>query len=652
MTELSGNAPTSANAPLCPSQHSITALVRLRPELKEILSAWQPLAEHIGEEQRQIALASACSVAELNADPNSVLSALTFDAYRACREQAKSVAALCPELSRALDADKDLPTLLDGVEKLEAIRWDQLDAAAAESLRAMFLALSKDVRALLVVLARRLHMLRNLRRSTNHHSAKTAKRLAQETLEIHAPLTNRLGIGQWKWELEDHSLALLQPTTYRELTNLLNEKRTEREKYVDTAVSELQQLLKANGLAATVKGRPKHIYSIYKKMERKQVGFDEVYDIIALRVIAKTVQDCYAILGTAHSRWTPIPSEFDDYVAMPKGNGYQSLHTVVIGPQGKAVEIQIRTEEMDRFAELGVAAHWAYKENSTGKQLAAGKFLLLRQLLDWDQELQDPTQFAETLKTDLFEDQVYVFTPKGDVVALPKGATGLDFAYRVHTAVGHRCKGVRVNEQIVPLTRALKTGERVRVLTRAEPSPSRDWMHETNGFLRTSSGRSKVRQWFRQQDRQTAIAEGTEILQRELSRLDVENVPQATLAQKLGYSGPEELLAAVGYGDRSAASVGASAVELERQRQAKDVSSVLDQLPPEEPAKRVPQRTSGVTLDHVDDVLGSRARCCNPVPGDDVLGFITRGRGMIIHRADCANVTGSLEPVTFAQSAR
>lgn len=644
MTELPNDlrATKSKSGTLSSDAVAVQTLLRLCPETKSALESWESIASVLSEAQRVHALASSLSVCQIHAAPSAVLAALTFDIYKRCEERADSSPKTSIEFSELLKTDPHVLSLLKSVSRLESVEWDKLDETSAESVRAMFLALSKDVRAILIVLSRRMHTLRRVRHSGDI-AGNQARRLAQETLDIYAPLTNRLGIGQWKWELEDHSLRVLEPLTYRKISDLLNEKRAQRESYVEMAVRDLEQLLEENQIGASVKGRPKHVYSIYKKMERKQVGFDEVYDIIALRVITHGVRDCYGVLGAVHTRWTPVPSEFDDYIAMPKGNGYQSLHTVVIGPLGKAVEIQIRTDEMDRLAELGVAAHWAYKENKSNAQAATDKFVLMRQLLDWDRDAEDSTQFAETLRTDLFEDQVYVFTPQGDIIALPQGATGLDFAYRVHTMVGHRCKGVRVNEQIVPLTRALRTGERVKVLTHNEPRPSRDWMHENNGFLRTASGRAKVRHWFRQQDRPTAVSEGMEIVQQELRRLDAEEITPAALAKKLGYPGAEELFAAVGYGDRSGTAIGTAALDFVRKKGATQTPLTLE-LPPTGETSKHPRKTSGIVLDRVEDVLGSRARCCNPVPGDAVLGFITRGRGMTIHRADCTNVSNSPEP--------
>ena len=389
----------------------------------------------------------------------------------------------------------ELRSLLQGVARLQAVRFDQLDRDAVESLRKLFLAMARDVRVVLIALSRRVVTMRELGAGSTDSSSSDsehARQLARETLDVYAPLANRLGIWHFKSELEDSAFYILQPDTARELERLLSERSEQRQAFIDEVVAHLNIELERNGLDARVKGRPKHAYSIYKKMHLKQVDFEQLYDVSAVRVITKHVQDCYAVLGVVHSQWTPIKSEFDDYIALPKDNGYQSLHTAVIGPRGRPVEVQIRTEEMHRFAEFGVAAHWAYKE----QKRPAGhddRFMLLRQLLDWEKEVVDPAQFAEQLKTDIFSDRVFVFTPSGDIIDLPSGATPIDFAYRVHTMIGHRCKGARVNDQLVALDYRLKTGDRVEVLTHKLPRPSRDWMNPSLGCLVTASARQARR---------------------------------------------------------------------------------------------------------------------------------------------------------------
>jgi RelA/SpoT family (p)ppGpp synthetase len=573
------------------------------------------------------AIETARVLANMRLDPPAVIAAL--------------VAPLVIRLGQPLDElqeryGAEVRILLDGVVRLSQIRWHRLEDEAAETLRAMFLAMARDIRVVLIVLAERVLVMRSLR--DGGVSDEDAERIARETLEVFAPLANRLGIWQLKWELEDWSLRTLDPEAFLDLTRSLNERREERQAFIGEVVGVLRDKLVEDGIEASVKGRPKHIYSIYKKMQRKQLSFEQIYDVSAVRVVTKRIPDCYAALGMVHSLWVPVPNEFDDYIAKPKSNGYQSLHTAVIGPGGRPIEVQIRTEQMHELSEFGVAAHWAYKESK--KSAAHDNFMVLRRLMDWERDLSDPHEFVESLKTDVFEDQVYVFTPNGDIVDLPLGSTPLDFAYRIHTMVGHRFRGARVNDHIQPLDYQLKTGDRIEILTQKQPSPSRDWMNPAFGHLKTSSARHKVRQWFRKQGRDEAISQGREVVDKELSRLDLHHATLVGIAEALKYTGVEDLYAHIGYGDRSVGSVASTALLLER-----------EQLPPEEPPlppsvapSQKKRSASGLSLDGVDDILGKRARCCNPVPGDKVLGFVTRGRGIMIHRRDCNNIVDTKEP--------
>ncbi len=575
------------------------------------------------------ALMTARVLADMRIDPGAVTAALVAPLVVDADEPLEAVRAALGD---------EVATLLEGVQRLARIRWDRIEEEAAETLRKMFLAMAHDVRVVLIVLAMRVQRMRSLREG--QHSEEECTRLARETLEVFAPLANRLGIWQLKWELEDWALRALEPEAFNELTQLLADSRDKRDAFIDEVVTTLREKLAAEGIEATVKGRPKHIYSIYKKMQSKQVGFDQIFDVSAVRVITSRVQDCYAVLGLVHATWVPIPSEFDDYIAKPKDNGYQSLHTAVIGPRGRPVEVQIRTDEMHQYAEFGVAAHWAYKEKRKGKDLATNRFMLLRQLMDWDKDDATPHQFVESLKTDVFEDQVYVFTPTGDIIDLPKGATPLDFAYRIHTMVGHRCRGARVNDQIVPLDHQLKTGDRIEILTHKTPRPSRDWLNPDFGYLKTSSARQKLRQWFRQQGRDEALAQGRELVDKELQRLGVAHATLEEIAAYLKYPSTDDMLAAVGYGDRNSQSVATAALAVERDKAPPEEPDI----PPSVPLSRRKTSASGLRLDGVDDILGKRARCCNPVPGDDVVGFVTRGRGIMIHRRDCNNVIDTPEP--------
>lgn len=573
------------------------------------------------------AIDTADVLAKLRLDPPAVAAAL---AARAFVEHALPL----EQIEEALG--EDVGRLLAGVERLATIRWDRIEEEAAETLREMFLAMARDVRVVMIVLAMRVQRIRSMKDGS--WSDAERQRYARETLDVFAPLANRLGIWQLKWELEDFALRELEPDTYAEIKRLLAERRDERQAFIDEVVGVLESKLAEEGIEASIKGRAKHIYSIYKKMQRKDLEFDQLYDLRAVRVITKRLQDCYGVLGIVHSTFVPIPSEFDDYVAKPKDNGYQSLHTAVIGPGGRPVEVQIRTEQMHQLSEFGVAAHWAYKEGSSkGPQ---DKFMLLRQLMDWEREVSDPHQFIESLKTDIFEDQVYVFTPAGDVIDLPVGSTPLDFAYRVHTMVGHRCRGAKVNGKIVTLDHALKTGDRVEILTQKEPQPSRDWMNPGLGFLRTASARGKVRAFFRKQGRDESMHVGKEMVERELARLDLEHATIEEVAHALDYPSVDDLYAAVGYGDRNAHSVSSAALTLEREK-APPEEPTLPSTPPPPPTR---QTASGLRLGGSDEVMGRRANCCSPVPGDDVVGFVTRGRGIVIHHRRCPNILATPEP--------
>ncbi|RLB62722.1 MAG: (p)ppGpp synthetase [Deltaproteobacteria bacterium] len=574
-------------------------------------------------------IATARVLADMRIDPAAVTAALVAPL---AVELDQSPA----ELTEALGAE--VGSLLEGVKRLAAFRWDRIEEAAAESLRRMFVAMAQDIRVVLIVLAMRVQLLRVADRGGGEPEEN--QRLAAETLEVFAPLANRLGIWQLKWELEDRSFNQLEPETFAELTGLLADGREQRETFIKEVIDAIERELSEAGIEASVTGRPKHIYSIYKKMQRKQVSFDQIYDVSAVRVITERVPDCYAALGMVHSLWAPLPKEFDDYIARPKENRYQSLHTAVVGLRGRPVEVQIRTQEMHQYAEYGVAAHWAYKESRKASGTADEKFMVLRQLMDWERDVADPHQFVESLKTDIFKDQVYVFTPNGDIVDLPVGATPIDFAYRIHTMVGHRCRGARVNDQIQPLDYQLKTGDRVAILTHKSPRPSRDWMNSAFGYLRTASARTKVRQWYREQGRDKAIAEGRELCDKEIGRLELKHATIEEIAELIKYPSVEDMYKAVGYGDRSSQSVASAALQVERSKAPPEEA----EIPPSVAPSTRKRSASGLALDGVDDILGKRARCCNPVPGDQVVGFVTRGRGIMIHRRDCCNVTATREP--------
>ncbi|APZ43180.1 GTP diphosphokinase [Acidihalobacter ferrooxydans] len=494
----------------------------------------------------------------------------------------------------------------------------------AEHVRRMLLAMAEDVRAVLAHLGYRVERLRKL----GARPDEKRRCIARETLDIYAPLANRLGIGQLKWALEDLSFRVLEPQEYKRLAKSLEERRVEREHYVQSFVQQLRDALAREGIAADVSGRPKHIYSIMKKMRRKHLAIDQLYDLRAVRVLVDKVSTCYAVLGVVHSIWTHIPKEFDDYIANPKGNGYQSLHTAVVGPGGKAVEVQIRTHEMHAFAEQGVAAHWRYKEGGQQDQSLERAIGSMRKLLEYRDNDED---LLENFHTELFGDRVFVLTPRGDVLDLPRGATPLDFAYNVHTEVGHRCRGAKVNGRIVPLTYELRSGEQVEVLTAKEGAPSRDWMNPNTGYLHTASARARVRHWFTEQDRDKNLSEGRAILEREAHRLGVDAPDMDALAKRFHAQTHEELLLAIGRGDVRSGQI-ATALQ----------PAQLPELPISAPRKAATGQGSGgrdsVRVQGVGNLLVQFANCCKPVAGDPIVGYITKGEGVTIHRRDCLNI--------------
>lgn len=523
--------------------------------------------------------------------------------------------------------------LVDGVTKMDVIQefqgHDMEDARAqaqSESLRKMLLAMAEDIGVVLIKLADRLHNMRTL----GSLSEAKQQRIARETMDIFAPLANRLGIWQIKWELEDLAFRHLEPDTYKRIAGQLAERRVDREQYIVDFVQRLKDELARVGIQAEVTGRPKHIYGIWRKMVRKHKDFHEIFDVRAVRVLVEQVKDCYGALGVVHTLWRYIPGEFDDYIATPKENNYRSIHTAVIGPGGKVVEVQIRTQEMHQQSELGVAAHWRYKEGAKRDAGFDAKISWLRQLLEWKDEVAGASEFVDQFKSEVFSERVYVFTPKGNIVDLPHGATPLDFAYAIHTDVGHRCRGAKVNGRIVPLTYALNTGEQVEILTVKEGGPSRDWLSPHLGYLHTSKARAKVQHWFRQENFEASVSAGRSGLEREFQRLGLTDVKFERLAQHFGFNKVDDFLAAFGRGEikpvqLSQAMHGAVAPEIKE--------------PPTVPATRSPPSGArdGVTIQGVGNVLTRMAKCCNPVPGDPIVGFITRGQGVTIHRNDCPN---------------
>jgi GTP pyrophosphokinase len=491
----------------------------------------------------------------------------------------------------------------------------------------MLIALVDDVRVALIKLAERTCAIRSVKEDEERR-----RQVGREVFDVYAPLAHRLGIGQLKWELEDLSFRYIYWESYRKIARLLDGKRMERDEYIRTVTAELGRILQEAGLEVNIAGRAKHIYSIWRKMQRKGIGFSQVYDIRAVRILVPDIKDCYATLGLVHGRWRNIPNEFDDYIANPKENGYRSLHTAVIGPGGKTLEIQIRTQQMDEEAELGVCAHWRYKGSDAQGGMASTyeeKIAWLRQVLDWHEETGDARGVAEQFSFSRAQDRVYVFTPRGDVVNLASGATPLDFAYHVHTEIGHRCRGAKVNGSIVPLTYQLQTGERVEILTSEGALPRRDWLQPGLGYLKTSRARAKVQYWFRSQDREENVSTGRHLLEKEFRRLALTSVDYQRIARKAQYNGVEDMFAAVGAGDISSA-------------QVLDIAhGLLDRAPRTQVRlSRAPdsQYREQVHVRGVGNLRTHMAGCCKPLPGDAITGYITQGRGVSIHRADCARV--------------
>jgi GTP pyrophosphokinase len=523
---------------------------------------------------------------------------------------------------------REVARLVDGVTKLSKFGSARsMEEQQAENIRKMFLAMAEDVRVVIIKLADRLHNMRTLQFLPEEKQA----RIAHQTMEIYAPLAHRLGMWQIKWELEDLSFKYIDPEKFRQLVEMLADRRKVRESFINKSIGILRKELGKVGIEADISGRPKHLYSIAKKMERKGVEFDEIYDVNAIRLLVDEVKDTYAALGVVHSIWRPVPGQFDDYIAMPKANMYQSLHTAVIGPDAKPLEVQIRTRQMHEVAEAGIAAHWRYKEGSRGDRRYDEKLAWVRQLIDWQREVADATEFVEGLKLEVFQDQVFVFTPKGDVKDLPNGATPLDFAYRIHTDVGHRTIGAKANNRLVPLDYKLRNGDIVEIITtKAAHGPSRDWL----SIVQTNAAREKIRQWFKRQQRDENVSQGKEILDRELRRLAHETLASIKaeklmeLASQAHYKELDDFFAAIGYGAVSPASV-VSKLEIH------DDAAIT--LPEVAPPSAAPS-PGGVRVKGVGDLLVRFANCCSPIPGDPITGYVTRGKGVTVHRANCPSV--------------
>ncbi|WP_018887750.1 RelA/SpoT family protein [Paenibacillus massiliensis] len=529
--------------------------------------------------------------------------------------------------------------LVDGLTKLERIQFRSKEEQQNENYRKMFIAMAQDIRVIVIKLADRLHNMRTLK----YQSEESQRRIAYETLEIFCPIANRLGISAIKWEMEDIALRYLNPQQYYRIANLMHKKRAEREQFIDNVIARISEKLGEMGVHADLSGRPKHIYSVFKKMTTKNKQFNEIYDLLAIRIIVDNIKDCYATLGIIHTLWKPMPGRFKDYIAMPKANMYQSLHTTVVGPNGEPTEVQIRTSDMHRTAEFGIAAHWAYKEGNNANGNLEDKITFFREILELQNEAKDASEFVESLKMDFFSDLVFVFTPKGEVIELPAGSVPLDFAYRIHTEVGNRTIGSKVNGRIVPLDYRLKTGDIVEIMTSKHSyGPSQDWLK----IAQSSHARSKIKQWFKKEKREENMEKGRENLERELKRMGIE--PSAWMsddklqevATKFSFHDVDDMLSAIGFGGITAAQVCTRLTEKLRKEQEEakllELTSELKEIKPA--AERKNRPTNGVRVKGIDNLLVRFARCCNPVPGDEIIGYVTRGRGVSVHRTDCPNI--------------
>jgi GTP pyrophosphokinase len=593
--------------------------------------AHAPQKRESGEPYINHPLAVAETLASIHMDTATIVAALLHDVSEDCG---------VPMTELESRFGREVARLVDGVTKLDKMQFLHVEGDEnmpkmdgqdlwAENMRKMFLAMAEDIRVVLIKLADRLHNMKTLQ----FRPPAKRRRVAQETMDIYAPLANRLGIWELKWQLEDLSFRYLEPDKYHEIADKVASRRVAREKYILRVIDLLKAELDKHDLQADLSGRPKHIYSIYRKMQRRGVDVDQIYDQLAVRVLVQTIPDCYTALGVIHSIWRPLPGQFDDYIANPKESLYQSLHTTVLAVDGRPLEIQIRTHEMHQVAEYGVAAHWRYKEGLRQDQKFDAKVAWLRQLMDWQKDVAGGAQeFVDSLKTDIFQDQVYVFTPKGEIKELPSGATPLDFAYRIHTDVGHKCIGAKVNGRLVALDTKLRNGDIVEIITaKGSRGPSRDWLNPNLGFVHTAHAREKIRQWFRRQQREENIIRGREMVEKALKRLNVDGVKLDDLAADFKYEKVDDFLAAVGYGDINPDEIGRHVLS-GADEQRKDHSSGIPQI------ARPSMPMGGLRVLGVGDLLTRVCRSCNPVPGDNIIGYITRGRGVTVHRVDCPSV--------------
>jgi len=568
-------------------------------------------------------------LADLNMDNATIAAGMLHDVVEDTKYSYNDIKELFGE---------EVAMLVDGVTKLGKLEYKTKEEQQAENLRKMFIAMAKDIRVILIKLADRLHNLRTLKFMAKEKQYEKAK----ETLEIYAPIAHRLGIYKIKWEMEDLALRYLDPEGYYDLVDKVAKKRKEREEYINYVINTLKQKNKEMGIDVQIEGRPKNFYSIYKKMVHQNKTFEQIFDLTAVRVIVDTVKDCYGVLGIVHTLWKPLPGRFKDYIAMPKPNMYQSLHTTVIGPDGEPIEVQIRTWEMHKTSEYGIAAHWKYKEGRTSQNDFDEKLKWLRQMLEWQNEVKDTKEFMETLKIDLVIDEVYVFTPKGDVIDLPVDSTPIDFAYKIHSAVGNKCIGAKINGKIVPLDYKLQNGDIVEIITSANSNgPSRDWLK----IVKSSQAKNKIRQWFKKEKREENIQKGKDILDKEVKRLaaslsiTIKNEWLEAVYKKIGLHSLEDLYASLGYGGLTLNQVMMRLKEEIKKNQKIDIKDEeqLDKQTSKTIHNKKRRSNTGVKVKGVENILVRFSKCCNPVPGDEILGYITKGRGVSVHRKDCPN---------------
>lgn len=617
-----------------------------KTDTKLVMKAYNYAVSHHGDQKRKSGepyiihpVQVAYILSTLGLDDATICAALMHDL-------AEDTDVTIDDIAR--EFSHEIAELVNGVTKLGKINYVSAEEQQVENYRKMFLAMGKDIRVILIKLSDRLHNMRTLKFLSRDRQIANAK----ETLELYAPLANRLGVYSLKWELEDLSFKYLYPEDYREIVEGINKKREERLKFIDAITDEIRLQLKKEHIVAEITGRAKHLYSIYRKMQRDGKTLDQIYDLFALRILVNSVKDCYAALGVVHELYTPMPGRFKDYIAVPKPNMYQSLHTTLIGPNGTPFEVQIRTYNMHRIAEFGIAAHWAYKEanNSRNKKsnvtVTDDKLAWIREALEWQKDMQDPEEFLKTLKTELFEDEVYVFTPKGDIKSLPKGSTPIDFAYNIHAEIGHHMTGCKINSKMMPIITELKNGDIVEIITSEQSKgPSMDWLK----FIKSSGAKSKILSWFKKTQREENIVKGKELVEKEIKKIGINyseifkhDFVQVVL-NKYKYNSVEDMYASVGFGAISAGKIVARLLEeYRKEHQEENLEEKLEELSNEK-AKTYKPSKAGVVVKGIDNCLVKLSKCCNPVPGDEIIGYITKGRGVSVHRKDCVNTRNLLE---------